>query len=157
MLPESAGTNVTDTKSEQMSEIQTVHIRSWNIIPIAPSSALKIISGTKTQIVVSVEAVIALTILWLPSMADSAQLAPLSLIRYVFSRIIIEASTIIPIPRIRPLMLIVLIEMSATDIIRRVKRIQIGIESAMIKVVLMPRRNKNITAAAKIIPRVALV
>ena len=115
------------------------------------------ISGRKTQIVVRVDAKIAANMFLLPSIAEAGALSPDCLKRIEFSKMIIDASTIIPIPRINPDILTILTDMSNMDIHITVNRIQIGIDSEIIRVGRIPLRNRNIIMAASITPNIALL
>ncbi len=63
-----------------------------------------------------------------------------------------EASTIIPIPRISPAIVMELIVSSKNDIQLNVIRIEIGIDNAIIIVALIFLRKRKITNAASRIP-----
>ena len=65
---------------------------------------------------------------------------------------IIDASTIIPIPNISPAIVILLIVRSKNAIHINVINIEIGIDREMIIVALIFLKNKKITNAARIIP-----
>ena len=127
-------------------------MRSWNITPIISSSFLNIKRGRKVQIVVSVEPRIAANISRLPRIAAIALFSPLRRNEYVFSRMMIDASTIMPIPRMSPAMLILFTESPKTAMNISVIRIQIGIESEIMIVDLIPRRKRKMTRAANITP-----
>ena len=64
----------------------------------------------------------------------------------------IEASTIIPIPRMRPLILMLFTLIPAILMIISVMRTQIGMEREIIIVVLIPLRNTKMMSAARITP-----
>ena len=93
-----------------------------------------------------------MNIFLLPSIAATALLSPFSLNEYVFSRMMIEASTVIPMPRIRPDMLIELIDMPNIAISISVISMHIGIDSEIIIVVFIPLRKMKMMRAARITP-----
>ena len=66
----------------------------------------------------------------------------------------IDASTIIPIPRMRPLILILFTLIPAILMIISVMRTQIGMEREIIIVVLIPLKNTKMMRAARMTPSI---
>ena len=73
----------------------------------------------------------------------------------MFSRITIDESTVIPRPRIKPLIVIKFTVKSRKDITIRVKINEIGIERPMITELLKLLKNKKIMSIARKAPSIA--
>ena len=101
-----------------------------------------------------VDATIALSILRLPRIAAMADGSPFSRLSVIFSRITIDESTIIPIPRIRPDIVIILIVKFIIAITISVIRMEMGIDKPIISALLIPRKKKKMTNIASTAPSI---
>ena len=111
--------------------------------------------GTNTQRVVAVEAKMAVIILRLPKMAAMADFCPFWRRSWIFSKITMEESTVIPKPRIKPDMVMRFTVKSKKAIAIKVSMKEMGMESPMMKELLRLRKNTKIISIAKIAPSMA--
>ena len=119
------------TSREETRAITIVKIAPLNIWPIKPKSFIKKTKGINTQIVVRLPEITDMSISWLPKIAEIFGLAPRCRYAKILSIITMEASTIIPTPRIRPVKVIMFKVIPNMLIVNRVIIIESGIEIAM--------------------------
>ncbi len=117
----------------------TVSAWSPKSCPAIPSTKT---IGTKTQIVVNVEAITARATSLAPASAAASSPIPSSRFRWIASSTTIELSTRRPIPRVRPPSDMMLSEMSEAYIRKKVATTEIGMAMPMITVVFQLRRNR---------------
>ena len=141
----SIGIRVRATIRETTNEKATV--RAWSRKSWAATPSTKTI-GTNTQIVVRVEAVIARPTSEVPTRAASTSSSPSSRLRWTASRTTMALSTSKPTPRVRPPSDMMLREMSATYIRKKVATTDTGIETEMMRVFLSERRKRKSTRIA---------
>ena len=120
-----------------------------------PSRFLNRKIGTNTQRVVRVDEMMEDITSWLPRIAAMFGFAPRSRYLKMFSRITMEQSTIMPMPRMRPAMVSMLRVSPARFITKRVTKIEKGIEMPIMIVLFIFRRNRNSTPTARTRPRSA--
>ena len=141
----SIGIRVSATISDTTNEKATV--RAWSRKSWAATPSTKTI-GTKTQMVVRVEAVIARPTSEVPTRAASTSSSPSSRLRCTASRTTMALSTNRPTPRVRPPNDMMLSEISATYMRKKVAITDTGIETEMMRVFLSERRKKKSTTIA---------
>jgi hypothetical protein len=112
----------------------------------SPSPLRKKSTGANTHTVVRAEPMIGSIISAAPMMAASSAPSPVARRRWMFSKITMEESTIIPMPRMRPEREMLLRVSPPTDMARSVARREIGIDTAMATVARTFRRKKKRTA-----------
>ena len=109
-------------------------------------------TGTKTAIVVSVDAVMAVETSRLPTVAASRLLLPSSRWRYTFSSTTIALSTSMPTPSAKPPNEIVFSVNPLKNISANVEITEIGIAIAMISVLEKLRKKNSSTSTASTAP-----
>ena len=135
----SIGMTVSATTNDTTSEKATV--RAWSRKSCAATPSTKTI-GTKTQIVVRVEAVMARPTSEVPIRAASTTSRPSSRLRCTASSTTMALSTSSPTPRVRPPSDMMLSEIPATYMRKKVATTDTGIEIEMMRVFLTERRKR---------------
>ena len=111
--------------------------------------------GINTQRVVAVEAKMAVIMFLLPKIAAMADFCPLRRRIWIFSKITMDESTVIPKPKIKPDMVIRFTVRFRKDITMRVSIKDMGMESPMIKELLKLLKKRKIISIAKTAPSMA--